>query len=556
LSALPVSRVGGNRNIVIGFAAVLMVLVSIVLVAACSNLAGILLTRSTARAREMAVRTALGASRGRLVRQLLTETVLLYLVGGIVGIVFARVLLNLVSLLPALPTPVTVPLALDGRVLVFALSLSLCAALAFGVLPALKGAKADAGSTMKEGVRSSNRTRLRGAFVAAQIALSILLVVVAALLVRVLRYAGGSDAGFDARGIEIATVDLSMSVGAESAQQTLLRNAIERVRALPAIEMASLARVPPGGLEGIGMGGIAAGDRPDAPEFSPGWNIVDTGYFATLRIPIVLGRDFTAVDRAGAPSVVIVSVTIARRLWSGQDAIGKPLILAIFNATSRRMERRLATVVGVVGDIKSSSLVDGLAGPYVYLPLAQAQHTGMLNEMSIVARRRGNTTLESQIGAILRDLDPALVLARTESLTEAMALGLAPQRVLAAVAAGMGLVSVLLAAMGIYGVTAYAVSLRRREFGIRMALGAPRVRVIAMVIRQGMWLVAAGAVIGLAMAIGAGRVLAVFFYGLPAVHAPTMLGAAVLLGAVGAAASVIPAVHAVRGNWQRALQDE
>jgi hypothetical protein len=320
--------------------------------------------------------------------------------------------------------------------------------------------------------------------------------------------------------------------------------------------MASLARVPPGGLEGIGMGGIAAGDRPDAPEFSPGWNIVDTGYFATLQIPIVQGRDFTAVDRAGAPSVVIVSVTIARRLWSGQDAIGKPLILAIFNATSRRMERRLATVVGVVGDIKSSSLVDGLAGPYVYLPLAQAQHTGMLNEMSIVARRRGNTTLESQIGAILRDLDPALVLARTESLAEAMALGLAPQRVLAAVAAGMGLVSVLLAAMGIYGVTAYAVSLRRREFGIRMALGAPRVRVIAMVIRQGMWLVAAGAVIGLAMAIGAGRVLAVFFYGLPAVHAPTMLGAAVLLGAVGAVASGIPAVRAVRGNWRRALQDE
>jgi len=139
---------------------------------------------------------------------------------------------------------------------------------------------------------------------------------------------------------------------------------------------------------------------------------------------------------------------------------------------------------------------------------------------------------------------------------EAMALGLAPQRILAAVAAGMGLVSLLLAAMGIYGVTAYGVALRRREFGIRMALGAPRMRVISMVIKQGMWLVAAGAVIGLAMAIGAGRVLAVFFYGLPGVHAPTLLGSAVLLGAVGAAASVIPAVHAVRGNWQRALQDE
>lgn len=556
LSALPFSRAGGNRNIVIGFAAVLMVLVSIVLVAACSNLAGILLTRSTARAREMAVRTALGASRGRLVRQLLTETVLLYLVGGIVGIAFARVLLRLVSLLPALPTPVTVPLVLDGRVMVFALSLSFCAALAFGVLPAFKGAKADTGSTMKEGARSSSRTRLRGAFVSAQIALSILLLVLAALFVRVLRYAGGSDAGFDARGIEIAVVDLSMSVAAQSAPETLCRTAIERVRALPEIEMASLARVPPGGLEGIGMGGIAAGDRPDAPEFSPGWNIVDTGYFGTLRIPIVQGRDFSADDRIGAPSVVIVSESIVRRLWSGHDAIGKPLMLVTFNATTRRMERRVATVVGVVGDIKSSSLVDGLAEPYVYLPVAQAQDTGMLNEMSIVTRRRGNITLELQIGAILRDLDPALVLARTESLSEAMALGLAPQRVLAAVAAGMGLVSLLLAAMGIYGVTAYSVALRRREFGIRMALGAPRVRVISMVVREEMRLIAGGTAIGAALAIGAGRVLAAFFYGLPAVHGPTLFGSALLLAAVGVAASVIPAVHAVRGNWQRALQDE
>lgn len=556
LSALPFSRAGGNRNIVIGFAAFLMVLVSIVLAAACSNVAGILLTRSTARAREIAIRTALGAWRGRLVRQLLTETVVLYLLGGILGIGVARVLLNLIALLPALPTPVTVPLTLDLRVLVFALSLSLCAALASGVLPAFKGSKADPGGTLKEGVRSSSRSRLRGAFVSAQVALSILLVVLAGLFVRVLRYAGGSDSGFDPRGVEVASVDLSMSVAAQSEPQMLWRNAIDRVRELPAIEMASLARVPPGGLEGIGLGGIVAGDRPDGAELSPGWNIVDAGYFATLRIPIFQGRDFTALDRVGAPSVVIVSDTIARRLWSGQDAIEKPLILEIFNARSRRMERRAATVVGVVGDIKSSSLVDGLAEPYVYLPLAQAEDTGMLTEMTIVARRRGNTTLESQIGAVVRQLDPALVLAKAESLSEAMALGLAPQRVLAAVASGMGLVSLLLAAIGIYGVTAYSVVLRRREFGIRLALGAPRVRVISMVVRQGMRLVAVGAVIGLVLAVGAGRVLSVFFYGLPAAHPPTLLGSALLFAAVGAAASAIPAVHAVRGDWRRALQEE
>jgi hypothetical protein len=305
------------------------------------------------------------------------------------------------------------------------------------------------------------------------------------------------------------------------------------------------------------MGGIASADAHGDPElFSPGWNIVGPGYFGTLRIPLLQVRDFTAADSVGAPTVVIVSDAIARRLWPRQTAVGRPLILAVFDARTRRIERRSATVVGVVGDIKSSSLVDGLADPYVYLPLAQAEETGMLTEMSIVARRRGNSTLESQIGAIVRELDPALVLARTESLSEAMALGLTPQRVLAAVAAGMGLVSLFLAAIGIYGVIAYAVVLRRREFSIRLALGAPRLRIVSMVLRQGMWLIAAGAAIGLGLAIGAGRVLTVFIYGLPAVHLPTLVGSALLLATIGAVASIVPAVHTVRGDWRRALQEE
>jgi predicted permease len=543
--------------VVFGFAAVLMVLVSLVLTAACSNVAGILLTRSTARAREMAVRMALGAWRGRLVRQLLSETVALFLVGGILGIGFARLLLSLVALLPSLPTPVDVPVTLDGQVLAFALSLSLSAAVISGVLPAFAGSRVDPGGTLKDGVRSSSRSRLRSAFVAAQIALSILLVVLAALFVRVLRFAGASDAGFDPHGVEIASVDLSMSVDAQSRPQWLWRNAIERVRALPSIETASLARVPPGGLEGIGMGGIAAGDRQGEPDlFSPGWNIVDAGYFETLHIPLQQGRDFTADDSAGTPSVAIVSETIARRLWSRQTVIGKPLTLMIFNARSRRMERRGATVVGVVGDIRSSSLVDGLADPYVYLPLAQAQDTGMLIEMSIVTRRRGNSALEPQIGAIVRELDPALVVTKTESLSEALALGLAPQRVLASVAAGLGLVSLLLATIGIYGVTAYAVVLRRREFSIRLALGSPRLHILSMVLTQGIWLIGVGAAIGLGLALGASRLLSVFFYGLPATHVPTLVGSALLLAAVGGIASVVPAVQVVRGEWRRALQEE
>ena len=557
LSTLPFSRVGGNRNLVLGFAAVLMVLVSLVLFGACANVVGIVVTRSTARAREMAVRTALGASRGRLLRQLLTEIIVLYFLGGILGIALARGLLRLTWLLPALPTPVSVALTLDGRVLLFALSLSLWAAVVSGILPAFRSSKADPSGALKEGVHSSSsRSRFRSSLVVAQIALSALLVVVGALFVRALRYAGATDPGFDSRGVEIASIDLSMSGGNQSAKDTFWPNVIERVRQLPAVGAASLVRVPPGGFEGIGMGGIAADTASQSEMFSPGWNIVDTSYFATLRVPIRAGRDFTTRDREGTPSVVIVSESIARRFWPGQDAVGRPVTLAIFNARTRRVERRAATVIGVAADIRSSSLVDGLAEPYVYLPLAQSQATGMTSTMSIIVKQNGRTSVAPQIEAIVHDLDPTLVVANAQSLSESIALGLAPQRVLAAVAGGMGLIALLLASIGIYGVTAYSVALRRRELGIRLALGAPRGRVMWMVLRHGLGLVAIGAAIGLALATGAGEVLSLFLYGLPAVHPPTLLATLLLFTVVGGVACLIPAGRAVRGDWRRALQEE
>jgi putative ABC transport system permease protein len=558
LSALPFSPAGGNRNVVFGFTGVLIVLVSIVLAVACANVAGIILARSTARARELAIRTALGAWRGRLIRQLLTETFVLYLLGGLLGVGLARTLIALTALLPALPTPISVPLVLDGRVLMFALLLSLSAAGASGILPAFKASKADPGTVMKEGVRSSPaRSRLRSAFVVGQVALSILLVVLGALFVRVLQYAGGSDPGFDSRNVEIATIDLTMTSGTQTEKDAFWSRLIERVRQLPAVEAASLARVPPGGFEGIGLGGVGAGDAPAGSDLlSPGWNVIDAGYFAALRIPLVGGRDFTDADRGGAPPVVIVSQAIAQRLWPGQNAVGKPLALSIFNARTRRMERRTADVVGVASDIRSSSLVDGLAEPYVYLPRAQSAETGMTTMMSIVARARGPNRLELALVAIVRDLDPSLVIANTQPLANAVALGLAPQRMLVAVATAMGLVGLLLASMGIYGVTAYSVAVRRREFGIRLALGASPISVIWTVLRGGVVLVATGAVIGLTLAAGAGRVLSVFFYGLPSIHVPTLFATLALFIVVGAAACVVPAGQAVRVDWQRALGEQ
>jgi ABC-type antimicrobial peptide transport system permease subunit len=254
--------------------------------------------------------------------------------------------------------------------------------------------------------------------------------------------------------------------------------------------------------------------------------------------------------------VVILSEALARQFWPGETAVGRLVRLPPVRASDGRLEQRFATVIGVAANIRSSSLIDGLAEPYIYLPLAQSDALGMTEQMSIVARRRGEASLAPVMATMVQDVDQRLVLARTESLADAIALGLTPQRMLATMGSAMGLVAVLLASMGIYGVTAYTVALRRREFAIRLALGAPRARVVQMVIGQGTWLVAVGLGIGLALAVGAGQVLAVLFYGLPATHVPTLAGTVSLFLAIGAAASVVPAGQAVRDGWRRALQED
>jgi predicted permease len=561
LAALRFSRAGGDRNIVIGFAAVLMGLVSLVLLAACANVAGILLTRATARAKELALRTALGAGRGRLARQLLTETAVIFLFGGLFGIALARTLIRLAALLaPALPARIELPLTLDWRVLLFTLSLSIVTALAFGVLPALKGSHADAASSLKDGVRaSSGRSRLRSAFVIGQVACSVLLVMLSASFIRILRYAGAADPGFEARGVDVAAIDLSVTGDSRNGTALFWQRTIEQVRRQAAVQSASLARVPPGGWEGIGLGGVAPADQPASEVVSPSWNIVDSGYFTTLRIPLIEGRDFAAGDTAGSPSVAVVSRALARRFWPGKPAVGKALRIVVFNARNRHDEQHVSTVVGVAGDIRSSSLIDGLAEPYVYLPLAQADAVGsadMTAQMSIVARRRGEAALAPVIATVVQDIDRRLVLSHTESLDDAIALGLTPQRVLASVGGAMGAVTLLLASMGIYGVTAYAVALRRREFAIRLALGAPRARVLGMVLGRSTTLVGIGLCVGVAIAIGIGKVLSGFFYGLPAAHAPTVLGTLTLFGVIGIGAAALPAGQAIRQGWSRTLQND
>ncbi len=552
LRVLPSSSVPGNRGRVAAFAVLLMALVSLVLLVACGNVAGVLLARAAARRREMAVRLSIGASRARLVRQLLVETIVLFLLGGAAGVALARTMTSLlVARLPPLPFPISVSLALDGRVLAFTIGLSLIAALVFGLAPALQTSRPDPVAALKdESPGAAGRGRLRQAFVLAQVAASVALVVGAGLFTRALERAGSMDPGFDPHGIELVSLDVSMAGYSDTTGPQFWRDLVDRVRELPGVQAATLARVLPGGFEGIGLGLSPAGGRSGGvtDSFEPDGNIVEPGYFATLRIPLLAGRDFTAADRAGAQPVAIVGDAVARHFWPGENALGKYL--------SQPGNKRTLLVVGVARDIKSSSLVDGLSESFVYLPLQQQYASHLTSQMTIAARTNPGQPATHAIRALVASMNPNLPIVTSQTLEDSLALGLVPQRVAASVSASLGLVGLLLAAVGIYGVTAFTVARRTREFGIRIALGAEPRHVLRMVLRQGLGLIVGGCAVGLSLAAGAGHVLRGFLFGVPLLDPAVFGGAVASSVAVGLAACYGPARRATRVDPISALRCE
>ena len=548
LRLLPSSRVPGNATIVGGLVGLLTAIVSIVLIVACANIAGMLLARASARRQEIAVRLAIGAGRGRLIRQLLTETAMLFALGGIGGLALARVLTSLiVPLLPSLLMPVSISLSLDGGVIAFTIGLSLVAAALSGLAPALQASKADVVAALKDdATTASGRSRMRHTFVIAQVAFSLLLVVVAGLFVRALQQAGSMNPGFDAHGVELASLDLSIAGYTDTTGPRFARDLLERVRRLPAVQAATIARTLPGGFEGIGLGGVAApgATLPADQLFVPAWNIVEPGYFATLRIPLVAGRDFGATDHAGAQPVTIIGEGVARRFWPGQSAVGHYLAKQVHGPDGRPNGMLTLLVVGVARDVKTSSLIDGLAESYVYVPLQQHYTSRMTANMTIAARTTGGQRIADELRSVVASLNPTLPIVTSQTLEEAAALGLTPQRVVASIAGGLGAIGVLLAAIGIYGVTAYAVTRRTREFGIRLALGAQRADIVGMVLRQGMRLAVIGAAIGLVLSAAASHLLVVVLFGVSPMDPVIFGGATALFTAIGLAACYGPARRA------------
>jgi len=532
----------------------LMATVALVLLIACVNVANLLLARAQTRGREMAVRLAVGASRYRLIRQLLTESLLLSLLGGLFGVLLAAWLTDALAAYSP-PTggsaPPLLDARLDWRVLTFAATLSLVTGLLFGLVPAWQSSKPNLTVALKEesGAAGSGRARLRGALVSAQIALSLVVLVCAGLCVRSLRNLQRIDAGFDAAKVSVMGLNLSLNGYKEEQGLQFYANLLERVSALPGVEAASLARIVPLGGNGMRMsvgieGYTPADDRP----INFDMNLVGPRYCATMKLPLAAGREFTANDNAAGQRVVIINEAAARAYWPNQNPLGKHLMIG----SPGRGNPQPVEIIGVVGDSRYRALTETFR-PGMLLPAAQ----NYTPDLSLHLRSAGDpAALIESVRRELRALDPQLPAARIRTLEEQRRNSLYSERVTALLLAAFGGLALLLAALGIYGVMAYSVTQRTREVGIRMALGAGAGDVLRLMLRQGAWLIVAGVALGVAGALAATRLIRSFLYEVSVTDPLTFVVAALLLAGVALLACWIPARRATKVDPMIALRCE
>jgi predicted permease len=557
----------GLRGVVGAFVGLLMALVAIVLIIACANLAGVLLARATSRRREIAVRAAVGAARRRLICQLLTETTLLFALGGLAGLLMARLMTDaLVSLLPRYQYEVAVSAPIDGRVVLFGLTISAIASVLSGLAPALHASRADVVTALKDDSQGPvDRLRLRNAFVIAQVAFSLLLVVTAGLLVRAFDNTLAIQRGFDARGVDVASIDVTTAGYTAASGRDLFRRLLDEVRRVPGIQHATLADHAPGpGVHSFGTVTVPGVTPRDRRGFVSAWTLIAPGYFETLGMPLLLGRDFGPGDREGSEPVAIVGKATADRLWPGRNPLGATLLIGQGMSPGATQGQLLKGVGGtalppvplqVVGVVGESS-----AGPQngvevvLYAPIEQR----FIPRVTIIARRDPDgSSLAPAIAAAVSAVAPAVSPFDVDTLEKAGNGPVETQlRVAAAVAGGVGVIGLLLAAIGIYGVTAYAVTQRTREIGIRLSLGATRAEVIILVLKQGMRVVAVGATIGLLLGLGAGRLLAGRRFGIPQADPAVLVGAAALFVLIGLVACYAPVRRAARIRAMEALRYE
>jgi putative ABC transport system permease protein len=523
--------------------------VFLVLLIACANVANLLLARGADRRKEIALRAALGAGRGRIVRQLLAESVLLACAGGLLGTALAvwgaRALVALApGGLPALRA-----VGLDARVLAFSLGLSLLAGIALGLLPALQAAALDLSTVLKEGGRGSGaaRRRFRDLLVVGEVALSLVLLVGAGLLLQSLWRMQAVDPGFRPDHLLTMEFRLPPAKYADPARITaFFREVVAGVRALPGIESAALVRaVPLSGNWGADSFRVEGGPEPArGQEPSAQINLVTPEYFATMGIRLLRGRDFTDHDDASAPPVVVVNETLARQAWPGGEALGKRLRLGA--------QDRWLSVIGVVADAKHRRLGEP-PEPQIYGPHYQEPMIFACVVARTAADPRGMADpVRKAIWAVDKDQPVWRVLPMETFLDRS----LAPTRFLLVLLGVFAVVAVLLAGIGIYGVLSYAVAQRTPEIGIRMALGAGRKQVVGLVVGQGMGLTLVASAIGLLAAAGLGHLMRALVFGVTPRDPATLGASALVLGAVALAACLVPALRATRVDPVTAINRE
>ena len=538
---------------------VLLGAVAFVLLIACANVANLVLAKTLARRKELAIRNALGASRGVLLRHVLVETMLLSLLGGVLGVLLARFGLGVSMKLLAARLPAFVDVTLDSQVLLFTLLLSMAAGVLAGLVPSLRFSRVDVNELLKQGTRGTSDAghNTRNLLVVCEVALSLVLLISAGLMMRTMWELRNVRPGFDSSNVLTMNVAVPRDrFPSPSTEVGFFQETLQRVRALPGIEeVGAIDDLP------LGMGGshqpFSIEGRPmlpmaDQPEVDV--RVISPGYLRAMRVPIIRGRDFMESDAAGPPGVALISAALARRFWPNEDPLGKHLTLTFFPDIPRE-------VVGIVGDVKVDSLNETRPVDTIYTAVNQmtppAGQTFQSFGLTLAVRTKSDphSAISAATDAI-HQVAPDIAVTDVLSMDEVIAKSMSPQRFNMMLLAAFAGLALLLAAVGIYSVLSYSVRRRVREIGIRMALGASQSDILRLVVGDGMKPILIGVAIGLTAALALSRLVASLVFGVRPTDPLTFTAVALLLVLVGVAANTLPAYRATRVEPVRTLREE
>lgn len=528
--------------------------VVLMLLVACANVAGLLLARASRRRSEIAVRAAMGASRGQIIRQFLAESVLLSMIGGALGVMLAVLLLHgVLQLLPS-DLPRAASITIDSTVLAFSLVVSFVTGLLFGVLPALRTARVDPSVALRDGTRTASggrgQHRVHNSLVVAQTAVGLILLIGAGLLIRSFVRVLEVDPGFDRRNLLTASLSLPDNRYPRDKQIEFYQDLLPRLRSMPGVVSVSAGWPLPLSSSGIGISfDIEQHPLPESERPISRVSIVEPGYFQTLRVPLMRGREFQDTDTTKSKPVVVVNQAFANKFFPGENPVGKRINPGLGDGVVTDVQRE---IIGVVGDVKVGQLTREMI-PEMYLPFTQS----VITSPKLVIRAANNpVSLISALRGQVAQLDKNLPLYEVRTMGDVFSRSAARQRFQALLVSAFAVISLLLCAIGLYGLLSYLVAQRTLEIGVRMALGAPRQSVLTMVLRRGMLLAAIGIALGIVAAMGLTNFLKGMLFGVRPLDALTFAGVSAVLLLVCLLASSGPAYRAARLDPVKTLRDQ